>query len=302
MARLGGPSTVGSTSRGARCCGRSRRILGDVGGQPGWERFGSCWARLDRAAEHSHASGEAWAAFLADHPYRVFVEINDDGSGVVGIRRERPFPQRLPLVIGEFLYELRAALDNCLYEVAVIHSGQNPPPGASQLQFLIYSTPTDWERNVYRLKHLSEEHRQMLERIQPYQAERQDLNCLGMLNDLARIDRHRTVHLVCACVVEGGLAVKAPAGSVITESCRVERPVIDEEGHIATFVVDPWSPGQQVQLYPDLVLEVEVAEMAADRPWGSLANRLKALHKAVTECTTGLAAYALGYTEPNVGK
>jgi hypothetical protein len=74
------------------------------------------------------------------------------------------------------------------------------------------------------------------------------------------------VHLVGACVVEGGLAVKAPTGSVITESRRVERSVIDEEGHIATFVVEPWLPGQQVQLFPSLVLEVEIAEMAADWP------------------------------------
>jgi len=158
--------------------------FGGVDGPPGWERFDSCWARLDRAAEHLHAFGEAWAAFLADHPYRVFIEVNDDGSGVVGIRRERPFPQRLPLLIGEFLYELRATLDNCLYEVAVIHSGQNPPTGASQLQFPIYSTPADWGRNVYRLKHLSDEHRQMLERIQPYQAQRRGLNCLGMVREL----------------------------------------------------------------------------------------------------------------------
>jgi hypothetical protein len=169
------------------------------------------------------------------------------------------------------------------------------------LQFPIYGTSADWSRNVYRLKHLSAEHREMLERIQPYQAQRQDLNCLGMLNDLARIDRHRAVHLVGACVVEGGLAVKAPAGSVITGS-RVERPVIDEEGQLATFVVDPWSPGQQVQAYPDLVLEVEIAEMAADRPWGSLAKRLKALHKAVNEYTTGLAAYTLGYAELEAGE
>ncbi|HEX9358779.1 MAG TPA: hypothetical protein VF933_33830 [Streptosporangiaceae bacterium] len=96
--------------------------------------------------------------------------------------------------------------------------------------------------------------------------------------------------------------MKAPVGSVITRARRIERPVIDEEAQIATFVVDPWSPGQQVQLFPDLVLEVEIAEMAADRPWGPLANRLQALHKAVTEYTTGLAAYALGYTEPGVAK
>jgi hypothetical protein len=86
----------------------------------------------------------------------------------------------------------------------------------------------------------------MLERIQPYQAQRRDLNCLKILNDLARIDRHRTMHLVGACVVEGGLAVKAPPGSEITQARRVERPVIDEVGDIATFVVDPWSRGQQV--------------------------------------------------------
>jgi hypothetical protein len=280
---------------------RSRRSLRDVGGSPSWERFDSCWARLDRAAEHLHTFGEAWAAFLASHPYRVFVEIKDDGSGVVGIRREHPFPQQMPLLVGEFLYELRATLDNCLHEVAVIHSGQNPPPGASQLQFPIYSSLFDWARNEYRLKHLSDEHRQMLERIQPYRAQRQDLNCLAMLNHLARTDRHRTVHLVGACVVEGGLLVKAPPGAVVTETSKVKQPVIDEEAGIATLVLHPWSPRQQVELYPDLVLEVEIAEMAADRPWGSLANRLRALHKAVTEYTTGLAAYALGYTEPEIG-
>jgi len=90
-----------------------------------------------------------------------------------------------------------------------------------------------------------------------------------MLNELARIDRHRAVHLVGACVVKGGLAVKAPAGSLITGSRRVERPIIDEEGQIATFAVGPWSPGQQVQLYPDLVLEVEIAEMAANADFRS---------------------------------
>jgi hypothetical protein len=120
-----------------------------------------------------------------------------------------------------------------------------------------------------------------------YRADPQDLTCLGMLNDLARIDRRRTVHLVGACVIEGGPAVRAPAGSVISRVRRTERPAIDEEAQIATSVVDPWPPGQQVQLFPDLVLEAEIAEMAADRPWGPVANRLEALHKAVTGYTLG---------------
>jgi hypothetical protein len=125
------------------------------------------------------------------------------------------------------LYELRATLDNCLYEVAIIHSAQNPPPGASQLQFPIYRKPADWGHNMYRLKHLSDENRQKLERIQPHQAQGPDLNCPRMPNDLARIDRHRSMHLVGACVVGGGLPVEAPPGSETTHSGRVGRPVID---------------------------------------------------------------------------
>jgi hypothetical protein len=85
-----------------------------------------------------------------------------------------------------------------------------------------------------------------------YRADPQDLTCLGMLNDLARIDRRRTVHLVGACVIEGGPAVRAPAGSVISRVRRTERPAIDEEAQIATSVVDPWPPGQQVRQYTDV--------------------------------------------------
>ncbi len=55
----------------------------DVTGSLGWQRFNSCGARLDRAAEHLHAFVAAWAAFVADHPYRGFVEVDDDGSGVM---------------------------------------------------------------------------------------------------------------------------------------------------------------------------------------------------------------------------
>lgn len=267
----------------------------------GLERFGGCFARLDRAVDHRDAFGEAWAEFLADHPYQPFVEVADDGRGFVGIRRHVSFPPRMALLVGEFLYELRAALDNCLYEVAVLHSGHNPPPGHGVLQFPIYDDRANWDRNLYRLKYLSDEHRELLERIQPYHVEEQykRLNCLAMLNDLARIDRHRTLHLVGAAVVEGGLLLEAPPGSVLTTLSKVDRPVIDEVAEIATFQVTPWKIGQAVGMQPNLVLEVEIAEMAADRPWGSLSRRFYALHKSVGEYIHGLAAYALGYTEPD---
>ena len=78
-----------------------------------------------------------------------------EGRGSVGVRRDETIPARLSLILGEFLYEMRAALDNCLFEVAALYSGKYPPPGAAVLHFPIYDDWEAWQRNLYRLKHLS---------------------------------------------------------------------------------------------------------------------------------------------------
>lgn len=41
-----------------------------------------------------------------------------------------PLPEEVALLLGEYLYQLRSALDNCLYTVAIIAAGTAPPPGA----------------------------------------------------------------------------------------------------------------------------------------------------------------------------
>jgi hypothetical protein len=264
-----------------------------------WGGFEGCFARLDRAREHRDAFGAEWARYLDRHPARLTYEVKDNGQGTVSIIRTEPPPHRLSLLIGEFLYELRAALDNCLYEVAVQHSGQDPPPGETVLQFPIYDTPRAWKTNLYRLEHLSEEHRAMLERIQPYQAERQDWNCLRILNRRARSDRHRTLHLVGSVLADGALLVEAPPGSRVIKWETVDRLAVCEGvTEIASFVIEPWTPGQTLDVYSQIEVEVEITEMVSDRPWGSLSTRLTALHRAVDEYVTVLAAYAMGWTEP----
>lgn len=265
-----------------------------------WGRFKGCFARLDRAREHYEEFGAEWARYIERRPAEITHEVDEDGRGrVIVVRHEAP-PLRLSLLIGEFMYELRAALDNCLYEIAVHYSGQDPPPGESVLQFPIYETPDGWAANVKRLRHLSNEHRTLLERIQPYQAQRRDLNCLRILNRLARTDRHRTLHVVSSVIAEGRLLVQAPPGSRVVDQRKADN-VLAGMGvtEVASFRIDPWSPGQQIEVYPHIELEVEIAEMAAERPWGTLSSRLIALHRAVQEYIVGLAAYQLDLTEPD---
>lgn len=47
-----------------------------------------------------------------------------------------------------------------------------------------------WTRNEYRLKHLAPHHREMLLQMQPFNSD-PDAYYLGVINRLARIDRHR---------------------------------------------------------------------------------------------------------------
>ncbi len=92
-------------------------------------------ARLDRAEEHYKSFGQIWADYLSQRPHALDRSVEDDGTVVARLRRVVPLPVELSVVFGELLYELRAALDNCLYAVAVLVSGQNPPPSATRLEW-----------------------------------------------------------------------------------------------------------------------------------------------------------------------
>lgn len=92
-------------------------------------------ARLDRAEEHYKTFGHIWAEYLDGDPHLLDHTAEADGTIAVRLRRAAPLPIELSLAFGELLYELRAALDNCLYAVAVLVSGQNPPPGAGRLEW-----------------------------------------------------------------------------------------------------------------------------------------------------------------------
>jgi hypothetical protein len=60
----------------------------------------------------------------------MHTEVDAEGNGRVRVVPREPVPHTLGLDLGEFPYQVRASLDNCLYAVAVIDSGQNPPPQA----------------------------------------------------------------------------------------------------------------------------------------------------------------------------
>ena len=90
-------------------------------------------------------------------------------------------------------------------------TGQLPPPDEGTLQYPIYESIGAWTTNEYRLRHLAPRHRQMLLHMQPFNGD-VDANYLGVINRLARIDRHRRLTST-AYLAEMQPVIQVPAGS-----------------------------------------------------------------------------------------
>lgn len=232
-------------------------------------------ARIKRAKDNIKEFGEVLRAYLERRPTELSVDVDERGEGTLRVVRREPLPVELPILLGEALQNLRAGLDNCLYSVAIMDSGMNPPPGATKLQWPIAMTPKEWIENTKRLQHLSPHLITALHRIQPFQVESPGWNCLYILHDLARIDRHRSPH-------ELAMWPESIKGTFSKEAIRdvaVKEGPVDDEGIVVTFNKVGSEELSPALLDFDVVLSIDVGDVELVphprtgkpvRPWGGL--------------------------------
>ena len=93
-------------------------------------RFEGCRQRIARAKAHREALAETWNAIAPTDLYAVSVRVEHDGIGGIWLKPtyDPDFAPNAALQLGEMLYQLRATLDACVYEAAVVDTGQSPPP------------------------------------------------------------------------------------------------------------------------------------------------------------------------------
>lgn len=254
-------------------------------------------ARISRAQANIKEFAQLLGEYLGSRPSRIRVDIDAQGRGAIRVERREPIPDQLSILLGEALQNLRAGLDNCLYAVAIIDSGTNPPPGASQLQWPIALSPKEWTANKKRLQHLSPHLIEALHRIQPFQAENPGWNCLLILHDLARIDRHRAAH-------ELAMRPEKVTGTYDKDTIwdlKINEGPLDGDGIVVTFTKlgdDALTP-KMLDLQFEFDIDVHDVEVAPhlvtgkpSRPWGPLDNRLKMICIAVEDYAEGLVELA----------
>src|SRR5699024_10963399 len=155
-----------------------------------------------------------------------------------------------------------------------------------------------------------------LEAIQPYHATRPGWNSLGILHDLARVDRHRSPHGLGLYLAHLRMVVDQSRIEVINFSqaqfidqgyelvrLRVRQgTVLSPENFDLELEFDVLSP-ENFDL--ELEFDVDVTDVsqvtgpsgAIGRPWGPLSKRMCSLVKAVDEYTTALIALAVDHRE-----
>jgi hypothetical protein len=227
--------------------------------------FATAWARFDRANELRKRMAEIWNDYIETHPFTPDVEAQGDGVFILRVWEDKPPPLDLAVAVGEWLYNLRSALDYVIWATAAHVSGVIPPPGDGQLQYPIYDSEAAWNSNLYRLKPLADHHRSMLKTMQPFNSDL-DANYLGWINRLARIDRHRHLSRITAY-----LAVVEPV-IALPEGCRStlqwgERIIRNSKADVARIVVTPWREGTSIDVNPRIGLDPEIDAWSESRFW-----------------------------------
>lgn len=216
------------------------------------ELYDLAFARHDRARGKRLEFGECWAEYISVHPWDIDVRSVDPCRlEILAVMRE-PAPVELALIFSEWLAVLRAALDNALYALAAAASGQNPPPQAERIQYPICSTPEEFKRQAKRLAMLPQHVVVALEKSQPYQSPHgPESNLTYWIHELARKDRHRSLHVGLGRVDEHRIRVAPPPGVTI-EFDQTVMPYSQIEGELVVGRLTASRPIQPREIVADL--------------------------------------------------
>ncbi|GAA0430026.1 hypothetical protein GCM10009543_26950 [Leifsonia naganoensis] len=221
---------------------------------------------------------EVWNEFLEPHPFEFALDRVSPTQYIIRVDQTNPFPVELSVLFGEWLYNMRSALDYIMWAAAVHSTGQYPPPAEEALQYPIYDDEPAWKRNKWRLKNLPPHQLNMLLTMQPFNSNI-DGNFLGWINRLARVDRHRRLASWTARIAEANPVFSVPSGAMphlewgqktfTAGRCEVAR---------ATFPTAEAADG--VEFNPRIGIDPEIAEWATSPFWSRLrfSERLHLMH------------------------
>lgn len=227
--------------------------------------FESTRLRVDRAHARSQEMIEAWNEYIEPHPFEFEVIRTGPSVRILRFNQVLPFPIELSALFGEWLYNLRTALDHLMWATAAHASGTVPPVGESGIQFPIYDDVDAWNRNLWRLKPLKDHQREILLTMQPFNSDA-DANYLGWINRLARIDRHRRLTEWTARIAKADPIIAVPGDAPPTLEWG-QRVFVDRRCDLARVTFRDEESAKSAKINPRVGIDPEIAEWGHSPFW-----------------------------------
>lgn len=166
--------------------------------------------KFERAAEHLKALDEDVLAFARDERDRI-AAVFDPETDWVSIPSWTPItlpadvrtmgqygvtlPSRFALILGDFLANLRSALDHAVYGMAGAKAGK-------YTKFPIYPKVDRWKEDAHvALAGIDGPRRAQIEFMQPYKGHRRGKRLLR-LSELVNYDKHKVLHAVAGLIYQ----------------------------------------------------------------------------------------------------
>ncbi|MEX0754006.1 MAG: hypothetical protein WD556_02670 [Actinomycetota bacterium] len=220
------------------------------------------------------------------------MDVRDDGKGSIWVREARELPAALSVELGAMLYQLRAALDACVYQAAILESGQDPPPHERDLEFPLCTKPADFGSSAKKIAPIKQPKlRDYIERVQPYHIphlRRPGLNgpwlpaALALLNDWARKDRHRRLHVIGGGPIDADPELHCPPGVTISSMKVLDVGLIGKDKTtLAKFRLKNWQPGSDIAVDPNSRISLVSDHPPRESNSDTLDDRTDSMVKAV---------------------
>jgi hypothetical protein len=258
--------------------------------------------KLMRARDHLATLKDEYSAFCARDPVRVTMQYENreypqttiDEYAVFRAHIDENPPSHWSVIVGDVLQNARAALEHLAWQLArKEHGGRGPKECETGFPMLTKDPDSDngakrtWQRSVGRIGERAQEE---IKKLQPYQRgyeAKRDL--LWILHDLARVDRHRVLHVVAAAWTVPGMSISLQPPSTPGGGAHIVPADINDE------LFESISRGSA-----SLDLIVDGAEMASGNTLKSIspeyrrrtitfdASYFVAFSESEVECATGL--------------
>jgi hypothetical protein len=247
--------------------------------------FASCWLKIGRAEEHLNSFKTEFPEWDHKHPYVISRKCNAEGSRhslVIDIVVPPPI-DRWSLIAADCIHNLRSALDNWIYALAVKQTGSVQPPHHNRLQFPITDTPEAFQQALsgHRLASVSSAAQGRVEALQPYNRKHAQLPpLLGMLRDFDDKNKHRLLNVAFQQVHDGRFSFKRPV--IGTPKVFYSLTGIKSGTEVAFFLIDPPQPSIDYEYEVSLVICLDHALSPLNRSWSELGYLLRLLIDEVT--------------------